>query len=62
MASEGDVLMLPEGTFEFQRPLSLDGVSKVAIKGAGMGKTILSFAGQLEGAEGLLIKNVRHHA
>lgn len=53
-----EVILLPEGAFEFQRPLSLDGVPNVTIKGMGMGKTILSFKGQIEGAEGLIIKNV----
>ncbi|MEZ4931616.1 MAG: parallel beta-helix domain-containing protein [Saprospiraceae bacterium] len=57
-AAPDEVILLPEGTFEFQRPLSLDGVPNVTIKGMGMGKTILSFKGQIEGAEGLIIKNV----
>ncbi|MEM6725736.1 MAG: parallel beta-helix domain-containing protein, partial [Bacteroidota bacterium] len=56
-AEDGDLINLPEGQFEFQRPLSLDGVPNVTIKGAGKGKTILSFKGQIEGAEGLIIKN-----
>ena len=57
-AAPDEMILLPEGQFEFQRPLSLDGVPNVTIKGAGKGKTILSFKGQIEGAEGLLIKNV----
>lgn len=56
-AEDGAVIDLPEGTFNFQRPLSLDGVPNVTIKGQGKGKTILSFKGQIEGAEGLIIKN-----
>jgi len=31
-------------------------VDKVTIRGKGMNKTILSFAGQKEGAQGLLVK------
>lgn len=57
-AAPNEMILLPEGQFEFERPLSLDGVPNVTIKGAGMGKTTLSFKGQIEGAEGLLIKNV----
>ncbi|RMG88794.1 MAG: hypothetical protein D6714_00100, partial [Bacteroidetes bacterium] len=57
-ASEGAQILLPEGHFEFQRPLSLDGVNKVTIRGAGKGKTVLSFKNQIEGAEGMIVKNV----
>ncbi|HFA47646.1 MAG TPA: hypothetical protein ENJ95_01360 [Bacteroidetes bacterium] len=56
-ATAGETILLPAGQFEFQRPLSLDAVANVSIKGAGMGKTILSFKNQLEGAEGLIVKN-----
>ena len=53
-AQPGDVIELPEGKFSLNRSLSLtqDGVT---IRGAGMDKTILSFAGQVAGAEGLLV-------
>ncbi len=53
-AQAGDVIEIPEGTFSFTRSLSLtaDGVT---IRGAGMDKTILSFAEQQAGAEGLLV-------
>jgi parallel beta-helix repeat protein len=54
-AKAGDVIEIPEGTFEFDRPLSLDGVPNVTIKGAGMNKTILSFKKQTSGAEGLKV-------
>ncbi len=56
-AREGDVILLPEGLFSFDRSLSLEGVPNVTIKGAGMGKTMLSFKGQIEGAQGLLVKD-----
>lgn len=55
MAQPGDVIEIPAGTFEFDRPLSLDGISNITIKGAGMNETILSFKGQRVGAEGLKI-------
>lgn len=54
----GQTFILPAGTFKFKRGLSLNDTPDITIKGAGKGKTILSFAGQIEGAEGLLIKNV----
>ena len=55
-ADSGAVIEIPEGFFAFKRSLSLDGVPGVTIKGAGMGKSILSFDNQIDGAEGLLIK------
>ena len=54
-AKEGDVIELPEGTYAISRPLILDGVKNVTIKGKGMDKTILSFKGQKDGAEGLRV-------
>jgi len=54
-AKEGDVIELPEGTFTLNRSLILDGVNNVTIKGKGKDKTILSFKGQKDGAEGLRI-------
>lgn len=53
-AQPGDVIEIPEGVFSFDRSLSLT-VSGVTIKGAGMDKTILSFKGQVAGAEGLIV-------
>ena len=55
LAQPGDLIELPEGQFELDRPLSLDGIANVTIKGAGMDKTILSFKGQKVGAEGLRV-------
>lgn len=53
-AKPGDVIEIPEGTLSFSRGLSLtaDGVT---IRGQGMDKTVLSFADQIAGAEGLLV-------
>ncbi len=53
-ASPGDVIELPEGTFSFDRSLSLT-VDGVTIRGQGMDKTILTFKDQVAGAEGLLV-------
>lgn len=57
-AEPGAYIVLPEGTFNFTRSLSLNDTPGVTLQGAGKGKTILNFAGQIEGAEGLLVKNV----
>ncbi|MFN8309103.1 MAG: parallel beta-helix domain-containing protein [Chitinophagales bacterium] len=54
-AKEGDVIELPEGTFNLSRPLILDGIGNITIRGKGMEKTILNFKGQKDGAEGLRI-------
>ena len=56
LADSGSTIQIPEGRFSFTRSLSLNGIPNVTIKGMGMDKTILSFAGQIDGAEGLLIK------
>lgn len=55
-ATEGAVIEIPEGTYNFKRPLSFNDVANVTIKGAGKDKTILSFAEQVEGGEGLIVK------
>jgi len=54
-AKPGDVIDLPEGKFHLDRTMSLT-VNGVTIRGKGMDKTILSFAGQKTGAQGLLVK------
>jgi parallel beta-helix repeat protein len=54
-ASRGDTIRLGAGEFRFTRSISLDGISGVTLTGAGAGKTTLSFAGQVDGAEGLYI-------
>lgn len=53
-AQPGDVIEIPAGVFVFDRSLSLT-VDGVTIRGAGMDETILSFADQTSGAEGLLV-------
>lgn len=53
-AQPGEIIDIPEGVFSFDRSLSLT-VSGVTIRGAGMDKTVLSFKGQVAGAEGLIV-------
>jgi len=53
-AKPGDVITIPEGIHPINRGLSLN-VSGVTLRGLGMDKSILSFKGQVQGAEGLLV-------
>ena len=53
-AKPGDVIEIGEGIFDFTEGLSLD-VDNVTLRGAGIGKTILSFKGQKGAGEGLLV-------
>ena len=53
-AKPGDVITIPAGVHPINRGLSLN-VSGVTIRGEGMDKSILSFKGQVQGAEGLLV-------
>jgi parallel beta-helix repeat protein len=54
-AQEGEIIEIPEGIFHFTRSLILDGINKITIKGAGKGKTVLSFKNQVDGAEGIKV-------
>lgn len=53
-AVSGDIILFNKGTFDMTLGLSLD-VAGVTIRGRGMDKTILSFANQTDGAEGILV-------
>lgn len=53
-ASPGDIIDIPEGTYNMQRSLTLN-TDGVTVRGAGMDKTILSFKNQVAGAEGMLV-------
>ena len=53
-AQTGDVITIPPGTHAFTRSLTLN-TDGVTIRGAGMDKSVLSFSGQIAGAEGLLV-------
>jgi len=56
-AQPGDVIDIPAGEFIIERGLSLT-VDNVTLRGAGMDETVLSFADQRQGAEGLLVSGV----
>ena len=53
-AKPGDVIEIPEGTFNIDRSLTLN-VDGVTLRGAGMDKSVLSFRNQKAGAEGILV-------
>lgn len=53
-AQPGDIITIPAGTHQLDRGLSLS-VDGVTIRGEGMDASILSFKGQIAGAEGLLV-------
>lgn len=56
-ASDSAVIDLPAGHFMFSRSLLIDGKKHLTLRGAGMDQTILSFAAQEEGAEGIKAAN-----
>lgn len=60
MVEDGGVVEFPAGKFLLKKGLSIEGKKNVTIKGAGADKTILSFLGQTEGAEGILITNCQN--
>jgi parallel beta-helix repeat protein len=53
-AKPGSAIRIGAGRFEFTDGLSLD-VDRVTVRGAGPGKTVLGFKGQLGAGEGLLV-------
>jgi len=57
IAEDSSVIELPEGHFLFSRSLIMDGKNHITIRGKGIDKTVLSFKGQQEGAEGIRITN-----
>ncbi|MEQ8245158.1 parallel beta-helix domain-containing protein [Fulvivirga sp.] len=56
-ASDGETIDLPAGNYMFKKSLLIDGKKNVTIKGAGLDNTVLSFAMQEEGAEGIKASN-----
>ena len=60
MAEDGSTITLDEGSFTFTGSLSMEGKKNIIIKGKGKDKTILSFKGQTEGAEGIRISNAEN--
>jgi len=60
MAENGSTIVLDEGSFTFKASLSLEGKKNITIKGKGKDKTILSFKGQTDGAEGIRVSNAEN--
>jgi parallel beta-helix repeat protein len=60
LVEDGGTVEFPEGKFLLKKALSVEGKKNITIKGAGAGKTILSFLGQTEGAEGILATNCQN--
>jgi parallel beta-helix repeat protein len=60
MAENGSTITLDEGSFTFTGSLSMEGKKNIIIKGKGKDKTILSFKGQTDGAEGIRISNAEN--
>lgn len=60
LANDGDTITIDEGYFMFTRSLIMEGKNDIVIKGAGMDKTVLSFADQADGAEGIRVSNGRN--
>lgn len=54
---DGAVIEIPEGRFQLNMALWMDGKKNITLKGKGMDKTILSFKDQIAGAEGIKITN-----
>jgi parallel beta-helix repeat protein len=57
LAEDGDIIEIPAGIFTIASTLSLDEKKNITLRGAGQDKTVLSFKGQKQGAEGLKVSN-----
>ena len=57
MVEDSGVIELEEGHFLFSKSLILEGKNNVTIKGKGIDKTVISFNGQKDGAEGFRVAN-----
>ncbi|HLP93935.1 MAG TPA: parallel beta-helix domain-containing protein [Saprospiraceae bacterium] len=60
MAEDGSSVQFPEGKFYLSNTLWLDGKKNISLRGAGQGKTILSFINQKQGAEGIKVTNAQN--
>lgn len=60
MAEAGDTIDVPAGNFTSLGSISMDEKENVVVRGAGLDKTIISFKGQTEGAEGIRIDNCQN--
>ena len=60
MAEDGDTIQFPAGAISLSNSLSLDAKKNITIRGAGQGKTVLSFKNQKQGAEGIKVTNAEN--
>ena len=60
LAEPGDTITIPKGTHNIKGALSIEGKENLVIRGSGMNRSILSFAGQTEGAQGISITNSKN--
>ncbi len=60
MADNGSTIDLDAGTFTFTGSLSIQDKKQLVIRGKGIDKTILSFKGQTDGAEGLRVSDAEN--
>jgi parallel beta-helix repeat protein len=57
LLEDGGTIELPEGNYILSKALSIEGKKNITIIGKGTNKTVLSFLGQTEGAEGINVTN-----
>lgn len=60
MAEDGELIELEAGHYMINSTLSIEGKKNIKIIGKGMDKTILDFANQTDGAEGLRVSNMEN--
>ena len=60
LAEPGDTITIHNGTHNIKGALSIEGKENLVIRGSGMNRSILSFAGQTEGAQGISITNSKN--
>ncbi|MFM6949095.1 MAG: parallel beta-helix domain-containing protein [Aquirufa sp.] len=57
LAEDGSIIQIEAGNFQLTKSLSLEGKKNIIIRGSGIDKTVLSFKGQVQGAEGIKVTN-----
>ena len=57
---DSSIIELPEGHYLFSQSLILDGKQNIVLRGKGIEKTVISFEGQKQGAEGIRISNCKN--
>lgn len=57
LAEDGSIIQIEAGNFQLTKSLSLEGKKNIIIRGSGIDKTVLSFKGQVQGAEGIKVSN-----